>query len=195
MAATKRTKPGFSSTSEQAFQAGQRRPVALPGEENGKTVFHETFQTPQGRTGHADADLGPDLSSPASANNSGFWKQRCTQYPALRQLSGYRLLPAAGSSAGTGGPFRTHAGLRKQRDAQYATLGQLSGLRFLAAVGSSAATARPFGPHPRLGSKRYDKYPAKRRHARNRHLPGPGALGSVHADKASRWELGLISLV
>jgi hypothetical protein len=150
--------------------------VARPGKESGKTISHEPFQTSQGRTVHADVDMGTALSSPASTGNSGFWKQRSTQYPALRQLSGHRLLAAAGSSAATGCPFGTHAGLRKQRDAQYATLWQLSGLRFLAAAGSSTATARPFGPHPGLGPKRHDKHPAKRRDARHRHIPGPGAV-------------------
>ena len=151
--------------------------VAPPGEESGKTVFHETFQTLQGRSAHADTGLGTDLSSPASAGISGFWKQRGTRYATLRQLSGHRLLPAAGSSTATPCPFGTHARLRKQRDTQYATLGQLSGLRFLAAAGSSAAAARPFGPHPGLGSKRHGSHTAKRPHARNRHIPGPCALG------------------
>ena len=112
--------------------------VAAPGEESRKTVFHETFQTLQGRSAHADTGLGTDLSSPASAGISGFWKQRGTRYAALRQLSGHRLLPA---------------------------------------TGSSAATASPFGPHPGLGSKRHGSHTAKRSHARNRHIPGPGALG------------------
>ena len=170
---TKSAEPGFFSTSEQVFHAGQRRP---PGGENGKTIFHETFQTLQGRTAHADTGLGTDLSSPASAGISGLRQQRGARNAALRQLSGYRLLPAAGSSTTTPCPFGPHAWLRKQRNAQHAALGQLSGLRFLAAAGSSAATARPFGPHPGLGPKRHDKHPAKRRDARHRHIPGPGAV-------------------
>ena len=119
---------------------------------SGKTVFHETFQTPQGRTGHAVPDLRPALSSPASAGKSGFWKQRGAQYP---------------------------------------TLGQLSRLGFLAAAGSSPAAGSPFRPHPGLRSKRHDQHPAQRRHPRHRHLPSPGAVGSVQEKEHGQWKLFL----